>query len=118
MTASAVTSAIEKTDVVPPSAVHETATAPPPAIADEIVRRVGRQREINRLQRFTLTHLFNELRLLFPALLLSHYHDALRALQEQRKIILLPFTQPFTEMSEPQAALFLDREVKYYVDLP
>lgn len=65
----------------------------------------------------TLPALYDQMKVKNPDLQLSQFHDALRDLQDQKKIVMMPFTQPFATMKDPQKALFHDREVKYYVDV-
>jgi hypothetical protein len=51
-------------------------------------------------------------------LTLARFHDGLRTLYKQRRISLWPYTLALATIDDPENALFLDREVKFYVDLP
>jgi len=44
------------------------------------------------------------------------FHDSLRRLQASRQIQLLPFTQALYELEAPEFALFVGREIRYYVE--
>lgn len=85
---------------------------------DEVIELVKEQKQQNSFQRLTLPQLFSMLRIKHPQLTLGQFHDGLRKLQDDRRIRLGPFTQALATIDDPRTALFLDREVKYYVDLP
>lgn len=70
------------------------------------------------LSRPTLAWIYQRIRERGQTLTLGQFHDGLRQLQAQRRIILGPYTQALATLEDPQGALYLDREVKYYVDLP
>jgi len=84
----------------------------------EIVKMVSEQKQRNAFQRLTLTVIYQRLRASYPELTLGEFHDGLRRLQEQRRILLGPYTQALATLDDARNALYLDREVKYYVDLP
>jgi hypothetical protein len=93
----------------------------PPATVnwgEEVVRMVAEQRQRNQFQRLTLPQIFERLRSKHPHLTLGQFHDGLRRLQDEKRIRLGPYTQALATLDDPRNALFLDREVKYYVDLP
>jgi hypothetical protein len=115
MTTASVRTALEKAERTSPAAQSPPAAAGPD-VADEIVRLVAQQHHSNPLRSLTLPELYRALHARHPGLTLLQFHDTLRGLQSHRRIALQPFTQPFTEMTDPEFALFLDREVKYYVD--
>jgi hypothetical protein len=70
------------------------------------------------LQRLTLPQVFERVRARKPDLTLGQFHDGLRRLQDERRIRLSPYTQALATLDDPRNALFLDREVKFYVELP
>ncbi|MCI0683624.1 MAG: hypothetical protein L0Y71_16080 [Gemmataceae bacterium] len=51
-------------------------------------------------------------------LTIGQFHDAVRALDEQRKVYLHPWTGPLYEMPEPALALLSGHEIAYYASLP
>jgi hypothetical protein len=85
---------------------------------DEVVRMAAEQKQRNAFQRLTLPQVFERLRARYPELTLGQFHDGLRRLQDERRIRLGPYTQALATLDDPRNALFLDREVKYYVELP
>lgn len=85
---------------------------------DEVVRFVRDHKRVNPFSIPTLPRIYQHLRQTRPSLTLGQFHDGLRTLQAQRKILLGPYTQAPATIEDAQNALFLDREVKYYVDLP
>jgi hypothetical protein len=70
------------------------------------------------LDRPNLKRVYEHLRQTHPALTLGEFHDGMRTLHQQRRIRLDPYTQALATLQDPIHALYLDREVKYYVDLP
>jgi hypothetical protein len=99
--------------------------APEPVVAsasdgwlDEVARMVADQRRQNGFKQLSLTEIYQRLQARHPTLTLGQFHDGLRTLHAQRKISLWPFTQALAYLDDPQNALYLDREVKYYADLP
>jgi hypothetical protein len=93
------------------------AAFPPPAgWADDIVRLVREAKVRNPFNSPTLPALLDELRKAHPAVDLAAFHDALRRLHEARRIRLGGFTQPLATLPDSRNALYLDREVKFYVD--
>lgn len=85
---------------------------------EDAVRLVGERKRHNSLTRPTLPQLYEELRKLHPGLSLAQYHDGLRVLHLSRRIILGAYTQALATLPDHQNALYLDKEVKFYVDLP
>jgi hypothetical protein len=101
----------------PPQAI------PRPAIAsagwlDGVVSFVAAQKRLNSFDRPNLKRVYEHLKQAHPALTLGEFHEGLRALHQQRRIRLEPYTQALATLQDPLHALYLDREVKYYVDLP
>lgn len=100
------------------------ASQPPklPAKADEwgeeVIRMVAEQKQRNSFQRLTLPQIFEKLRPKHPDLTLGLFHDGLRRLQDEKRLRLGPYTQALATLDDPRNALFLDREVKFYVELP
>jgi len=88
------------------------------AWGEDVIRMAAEQKQRNAYQRLTLPQVFERLRAKHPALTLGQFHDGLRRLQEDKRIRLGPFTQALATLDDPRNALYLDREVKYYVDLP
>jgi hypothetical protein len=62
-----------------------------------------------------LPELFAALRDAYPDLSLSAFHDCLRRLHERRALRLLPFTDPPSEIKEPEYALLDGANLWYYV---
>jgi hypothetical protein len=91
---------------------------PPEGWLDEVVRIVAEQKKHNSFDRPTLTRVYEQLKKSQPGLTLGQFHDGLRALLAQRRIRLTAYTQTLATLPDAQNALYLDREVKYYVDLP
>jgi hypothetical protein len=85
---------------------------------DEAVRIVTDQKQQNPFERLTLPRIYEQVRKIRPDLTLGGFHDGLRLLQEQRRLRLTGFTQALATLPDAQNALYLDREVKFYVDLP
>lgn len=95
----------------------------PAASADErwleaVPRMAAEQRQKNPFQRLTLPQIFERLKEERPDLSLGQFHDGLRRLHQQNRIRLGPYTQALATLDDPRNALYLDREVKYYVELP
>lgn len=107
----------------PPVPVVSARPAPAPAAdpgkwLDEVVAFVAGQKRLNSFNRPNLKVIFEHLRQTQPTLTLGQFHDGLRGLHQQRRIRLDPYTQALATLQDPEHALYLDREVKYYVDLP
>ncbi len=85
---------------------------------DDVIRMAGEQKQRNPFQRLTLPQVFERVRAQHPHLTLGQFHDGLRRLQDEKRIRLGPYTQALATLDDPRNALFLDREVKYYVELP
>lgn len=120
-TAEAIKSAIER--------AQQQVTAPAPVIPatsesgnhswlSEVVGLITDQKRQNPFDRPTLPRIFSHLKKSRPGLTLGQFHDGLRTLQIEKRIRLIPYTQALATLEDPQNALFLDREVKFYVDLP
>jgi hypothetical protein len=84
--------------------------------SEEVVSMAAEQKKRNALQRLTLTQILDRLRPRYPGLSLGQFHDGLRRLHDDRRIRLGPYTQALATLDDPRGALFLDREVKYYVE--
>lgn len=85
---------------------------------DDAVKMITHHKEHRRFPSLTLPALYEGLRASHPRLTLGQFHDGLRVLRDKRLIRLEPFTQALATLDDPRNALYLDREVKYYVDLP
>jgi hypothetical protein len=85
---------------------------------DEVVHLVVEQKQRNQFERLTLPRIYEHLKKTRPDLSLGQFHDGLRRLQTQRRIRLTAYTQALATLEDAQNALYLDREVKFYVDLP
>jgi hypothetical protein len=86
--------------------------------SEEVIRMVMEQKQRNSFQRLTLPQIFDQLRTRHPDMTLGQFHDGLRRLQDERRLRLGPYTQALATLDDPRNALFLDREVKFYVELP
>jgi hypothetical protein len=102
---------------VAPSVATKPGT-PIPGWLDEVVPFIAAQKRIRSLDRPNLKRVYEHLRQTHPALTLGEFHDGMRTLHQQRRIRLDPYTQALATLQDPIHALYLDREVKYYVDLP
>jgi hypothetical protein len=98
--------------------VSEQSVATDAAWGDEVVRLAAEQKQRNPFQRLTLPQLFEKLHAKYSNLTLGQFHDGIRRMHDQRRIRLGPYTQALATLDDPRNALFLDREVKYYVELP
>ena len=85
---------------------------------DEVVAMATRQKQQHPLQALTFPQVYGPLKQRYPNLTLAQFHDGLRLLSDQRRIRLRPYTLALESMEDPRNALYLDREVKYYVDVP
>ena len=85
---------------------------------DEVVSFVAAVKKQNSFARPTLPQVYEELKKTRPDLSLGQFHDGLRTLHQQRRILLGPHTQNLATIPDVRNALYLDREVKFYVDLP
>jgi hypothetical protein len=95
----------------------EPASGLPVDWTEEVVRLVGEQKQRHLFQRLTLPQLFTQIQAKIPQLTLGDFHDGLRRLHDQGRIRLGPYTQALPTLDDTRVALYLDREVKYYVEL-
>jgi hypothetical protein len=104
----------------PPTAPQATSRPPSPGAnwLDEVVAFVTSQKQLNSFDRPNLKRVFEHVKQAHSALSIGQFHDGLRTLHQQRRIRLDPYTQALATLQDPLHALYLDREVKYYVDLP
>jgi len=98
--------------------VRPAASPTTPAWLDQVIPFVGAQKRLNSFDRPNLKRVYEHLKQLYPTLTLGEFHDGLRSLHQQRRFRLDPYTQALATLQDPLHALYLDREVKYYVDLP
>lgn len=85
---------------------------------EEVVRLVAEQKQRDLFQPLTLPALFRKIGEKQPGLTLGQFHDGLRALKDQKRIRLTPYTRALATIDDPRNALFLDGEVMYYAELP
>jgi hypothetical protein len=85
---------------------------------DDVLKMVTEQRQRDRYQPLALPDVFARLQQARPTITLGQFHDGLRALRDQGRIRLVPFTRALATIDDPRNALFLDGEVMYYVELP
>jgi hypothetical protein len=85
---------------------------------NEVVRLVMEQKQRDRYQPLTLPQIYAAIVQPRPGLTIGQYHDGLRALREQKRIRLSPYTRALATLDDARNALFLDGEVMYYVELP
>lgn len=64
-----------------------------------------------------LTELYAEARKAAPGLTIGQFHDGLRALQQQQRIYLHPWTGPLYDLPEPALALLVGHEIAYYASI-
>lgn len=95
-----------------------TRIAPTANWLDEVISFVAARKRLNSFDRPNLKQVYEHLKQSHPTLTLGEFHEGLRTLHQQRRIRLDPFTQALATLQDPLHALYLDREVKYYVDLP
>jgi hypothetical protein len=86
--------------------------------SEDVIRMVVEQKQRSSFQRLTLPQIFERLRTTHPDMTLGQFHDGLRRLQDEKRLRLGPYTQALATLDDPRNALFLDREVKFYVELP
>jgi hypothetical protein len=106
--------------------LNKLAAAAPPSPAAQgddswlaaVLRMATEQRQANPFQRLTLPQVFERLKAQRPELSLGQFHDGLRRLHQENRIRLGPYTQALATLDDPRNALYLDREVKYYVEVP
>ncbi len=98
----------------PPKAV----SPPPAAWEEDLVRLVREAKNRNPSIRPTLPAIFDELRRSHPTAELAAFHDTLRRLHERGLIRLGAYSLALATLPDSRNALYLDREVKFYVDLP
>jgi hypothetical protein len=77
---------------------------------------VNEQRAKRPPQTCSLAVLFKHLAGGYPNLTIGQMHDALRQLASAKRIRLLPFTQALYQLTEPEYALIVGREVMFYVE--
>lgn len=68
------------------------------------------------LQPVELRDLFHHAAAQISSLSIGQFHDAVRRLNQQRRLRLLPYTQAMYQLAEPEFALVVGREVMYYVE--
>jgi hypothetical protein len=61
-----------------------------------------------------LPELYHQARQAAPALTIGRFHDGLRALHDQGRIYLHPWTGPLQDLPEPPYALLVGHEIAYY----
>jgi hypothetical protein len=123
-TASVLQRLLERTASEPaavPAPAFPASSSPTPPGADwldEVVHFVSETKRRNSFARPTLPQIYEELKKTRPRLTLGQFHDGLRTLHEQRRVLLGPYSQNTASIPDASNALYLDREVKFYVDLP
>lgn len=85
---------------------------------EDVVQMAHEQRAKNPFKRMTFPEVMAKLKEKHPQLTMSQFHDGLRDLHDQGKIRLGAYTQALAQMEEARNAMFLDREVKFYVEPP
>jgi hypothetical protein len=96
----------------------KTGAQPEPNWLDEVVRIVSARKQQSSTTRPTLPQIYDELKRAHPLLTLSQFHDGLRTLHQKKRIILGAYTLALATLPDHLNALYLDKEVKFYVDLP
>jgi hypothetical protein len=76
----------------------------------------GRQ-ESGSAEDCPLPELFRHVQPAAPGLTVGRFHDGLRALHQQARIYLHPWTGPLCDMPEPAYALLVGHEVAYYASV-
>lgn len=85
-------------------------------LQSEMLRYVHEQRRESPLRPVELPQWYRFARSRHPALTLGQFHDLVRRMAEARQIRLSPFTQAMYQLSEPECAMIVGREVMYYVE--
>ncbi len=90
-----------------------------PAVAwiDTVVEMVAAQKRANAFQSLTMKDVYAKLLAIVPTLTVGQYHDGMRELHKARRVRLAPYTQALATLPCPMTALYLDNEVKYYVQV-
>lgn len=107
---------------------HRLQSAPPPANvaarpadaggwSEDLLRLLREQKQRNAHQQLSLPQIYERLKSTRPGLTLGQFHDGLRTLQDQKRIRLGPYTQGINSVPDNRNALYLDQELKFYVDL-
>ncbi len=99
-----------------PTATRADADADVSAVADAVSAFANEQRTRRPPQVCSLAVLYKHLAGDYPNLTIGQMHDALRRAASDKRIRLLPFTQALYQLSEPEYALVLGREVMFYVE--
>ena len=78
---------------------------------------VAEQKRQNAFAALTMKDVFDRLKTSNPQLSLGQYHDGMRRLHKERRVRLAPYTLALATLPDPNLALYLDNEVKYYVEV-
>lgn len=65
-----------------------------------------------------LPELYWQLKRSAPKLAVGAFHDALRRLHDEHRLLLHPWTGPLYDLPEPGFALLIGHEIAYYVSVP
>ena len=91
--------------------------SPPNAeLQGELLSFVQQQKRQAPLRPVDLPQLYRFARSRQPALTMGQFHDLVRRLAETRQVRLSPFTQAMYQLTEPECAMIIGREVMYYVE--
>ena len=80
-----------------------------------VVQMVKDQKRANSFQSLTIRQVYDRVLLLVPDLTLGMFHDGMRGLHKSRQVRLAPYTQALATLPCPLTALYLDNEVKFFV---
>jgi hypothetical protein len=86
-------------------------------VDSEIERLLERRQQASQVGACSLGDLFAALRQELPTLTVGQFHDRLRAMHENGRLRLMPWTGPLYQLPEPPLALLVGHEVLYYVQL-
>jgi hypothetical protein len=84
---------------------------------DFLLEQLGRWSSSGASEDCPLPELFRQAQSKEPDLTIGRFHDKLRALQDQGRIYLHPWTGPLYDIPEPPNALLTGHEVAYYASL-
>jgi hypothetical protein len=112
--------ALSKAQAAVPCGVESSRTSVGTAAGAELERDLLRYLEDRKrqspLRPVELPQLFRFARSRCARIGLGQFHDLLRGLVDSQRVRLIPFTQAMYQLSEPECAMIVGREVMYYAE--
>lgn len=96
-----------------------TRKLPTPTVSwlDTVVTMVVEQKRVNSFQSLTMKQVYDRLLSTMPTLTVGQYHDGMRQLHRERRVRLAAFTQALATLPCVVTPMYLDNEVKFYVQM-